>query len=220
MGHPATSGQWTQLESIDVVQTGSVEECRHDALPDFLHWLQAQDLLAQGSGWQRSSRPLSEGPSSHRPSSSRGHHHRPYRPQGMRSFPDFGSTGSLGLSSMSSGAASSVTSSLNCLPQPLETLNQLLSSSPSTLGTAFCFHSFQGLPRYGMQPSSMPPGPGLVGEKWIGCGMRAAGDLEASRNCFSPLLAVTDSASVVTHTEPHDDFDDCGLDVGQGNPDM
>jgi len=186
---------------------------------------------------------------------------------------------------MSSGAASSVTSSLNCLPRPattdLETLNQLLSSSPSTLGTAFSFHSFQGLPRYGMQPSSMPPGPGLVGENWIthaatgdpssgtgslssrgwqdapslattltlsrrespslgsrlgvgmrlardermpasvrGCGMSWAGDSEASRNCFSPLLTVTDSASVVTHTEPRDDFDDCGLDVCPGNPDM
>jgi len=53
-----------------------------------------------------------------------------------------------------------------------------------------------------------------------GCGMSWAGDLEASRNGFSPLLTVTDSASVVTHTEPHDDFDDCGLDVCPGNPDI
>jgi len=50
--------------------------------------------------------------------------------------------------------------------------------------------------------------------------MRGAGDLQASENSFSPLLAVTNSASIVTHAEPHDDFDDSGLDVGPGNPDM
>jgi len=53
-----------------------------------------------------------------------------------------------------------------------------------------------------------------------GCGMRGAGDLQASGNSFSRLLAVTDSASIVSHTEPHDDVDDSGLHVGPGNPDM
>ena len=169
LGHPASSADDllgkpspTPLASLVGMPTrGPVEELHHNALPDFYHWLQSQDLIAlgRGRGWHRSS--LGEG-ASHRRSSGRGGHHHPYRPQGTPSFPDFGSTGSCGLSSMSSGSLAP--SSLICLPRTattdLETLNLLPSSPLSNLGTAFSFHTSQGLPRHGMQPSSMPPGLG------------------------------------------------------------
>jgi len=177
LGHPASSADDllgkpspTPLASLVGMPTrGPVEELHHNALPDFYHWLQSQDLIAlgRGRGWHRSS--LGEG-ASHRRSSGRGGHHHPY-PQLPRlwqhwqrwTFLDVERRlGSVFSQLPAPDSVSSAPSSLNCLLRTATTdLENLLPLSPlSNLGTAFSFHTSQGLPRHDMQPSSMPPGLG------------------------------------------------------------
>ena len=98
---------------------------------------------------------------------------------------------------MSSGSLAP--SSLICLPRTattdLETLNLLPSSPLSNLGTAFSFHTSQGLPRHGMQPSSIPPG---LGNGPVFCAHTVAGDPSSGTGSLSsrewqdaPSLATT-----------------------------